>query len=434
MLDGGPYQGYLYAYPHKTAYRPLRPRPALGDVWADETRDALFLYLHLPFCEMRCGFCNLFTRANPPAAQVARYLRTLRRQAEVVRAALGSTRFAAGAVGGGTPTYLDADELTELFDIVDVMTGSPGAVALSVETSPATATPERLAVVAARGAWRVSLGVQSFLDAEAHAAGRPQRRSDVDRALAAIRGAGVGVLNIDLMYGIAGQTPRTWAESLRAALSWRPEEVYLYPLYVRPLTGLGRRAGPSRAEWDTQRMTLYRQGRDTLREAGYDQLSMRHFRLRGVSVPGEDHCCQADGMVGLGCGARSYTSGLHYSFDYAVSVGGVRAVIEDYLARPADDFAYAEVGFALDAAERRRRWLVKTLLRAEGVDRVAWRARFGGDVADAFPMERLAERGWLAADDTTVRLTDEGMAHSDAVGPWLVSDAVKAAMGEYELG
>ena len=91
------------------------------------------------------------------------------------------------------------------------------------------------------------------------------------------------------------------------------------------------------------------------------------------------------------------------------------------------------MGFALDAAERRRRWLVKTLLRAEGVDRVAWRARFGGDVADAFPMERLAERGWLAADDTTVRLTDEGMAHSDAVGPWLVSDAVKAAMGEYEL-
>ena len=72
MLDGSPYQGYLYAYPHKTAYRPLRPRPALRDVWAGEPRDALFLYLHVPFCEMRCGFCNLFTRANPPAEQVTR--------------------------------------------------------------------------------------------------------------------------------------------------------------------------------------------------------------------------------------------------------------------------------------------------------------------------------------------------------------------------
>jgi oxygen-independent coproporphyrinogen III oxidase len=61
-----PYQGYVYAYPHKTAYRPLSPRPALRDVWAAEERSALFLYLHVPFCEMRCGFCNLFTRTGAP--------------------------------------------------------------------------------------------------------------------------------------------------------------------------------------------------------------------------------------------------------------------------------------------------------------------------------------------------------------------------------
>ena len=54
----------------ETAYRPLNPQPSLADVWADERRDALFLYLHVPFCEMRCGFCNLFTRANPPAEHV----------------------------------------------------------------------------------------------------------------------------------------------------------------------------------------------------------------------------------------------------------------------------------------------------------------------------------------------------------------------------
>jgi coproporphyrinogen III oxidase-like Fe-S oxidoreductase len=435
-LAGSPYQGYLYAYPHKTAYRSLRPRPSLRDIWADEPRDALFLYLHLPFCEMRCGFCNLFTRANPPAEQVRGYLRQLRRQAHEVRAGIGGAHFATGAVGGGTPTYLEADELTELFDIVDETTGAPGAVPLSVETSPATATPDRLAVVAARGAWRASLGVQSFLDAEAHAAGRPQRRSDVDRALAAIRAAGVPVLNIDLMYGIAGQTAQTWDASLRAALTWQPEEIYLYPLYVRPLTGLGRRAHTTNQAWDEQRMTLYRRGRDTLRAAGYRQLSMRHFRRDGVTVPhgGPNYCCQDDGMVGLGCGARSYTRDLHYSFDYAVSVGGVRAVIDDYLSRPAGDFAYAEVGFALDEQERRRRWLVKTLLRSDGVDRAAWRARFGGDVAAHVPpLVHLRQRGWLTEDDATIKLTEQGLAHSDAVGPWLVSDAVHRAMGEYQL-
>ncbi|MFD0786978.1 coproporphyrinogen III oxidase family protein, partial [Micromonospora azadirachtae] len=146
-LDGSPYRQYLYAYPHKTSYRPLRPRPRMADVWRAEARDALFLYLHVPFCEMRCGFCNLFTRANAPEEQVTAYLRQLRRQAERVTDALGDdTGYVRAAFGGGTPTYLTADELTELFDIA---TGTVGArlpgVPLSVETSPATATPDRLA-------------------------------------------------------------------------------------------------------------------------------------------------------------------------------------------------------------------------------------------------------------------------------------------------
>src|SRR5690606_5485368 len=111
--------------------------------WAGEPRHALHLYLHVPFCEMRCGFCNLFTRSQPPQQQVDRYLRQLRREAEAVAEALGEVRFALGAVGGGTPTYLTAEELATLLSIVDSL-GARQAP-LSVETSPATATPERLA-------------------------------------------------------------------------------------------------------------------------------------------------------------------------------------------------------------------------------------------------------------------------------------------------
>jgi oxygen-independent coproporphyrinogen-3 oxidase len=156
---------------------------------------------------------------------------------------------------------------------------------------------------------------------------------------------------------------------------------------------------------------------------------MRHFSR--VPAPVGEYSCQDDGMVGLGCGARSYTTGLHYAFDYAVSVGGVRAVLDDYLSRPASDFAYAEVGFHLDDAERRRRWLVKTLLRADGVDQADWRQRFGDDPVPA--LEPLADRGWLTADDTRIALTDEGLAHSDVIGPWLVSADVRAAMTGYAL-
>ncbi|AGZ39016.1 coproporphyrinogen III oxidase [Actinoplanes friuliensis DSM 7358] len=434
MTDGSPYQGYLYAYPHKTAYRQLDPRPALADVWSREQTEALFLYVHLPFCEMRCGFCNLFTRSNAPAEQVTAYLAQLRRQAVQVADALGERAgFARAAFGGGTPTYLSADELTELFEIA---TGTMGVslpgVPLSVETSPATATPDRLAVLAAYGTTRVSMGVQSFLDAEARAAGRPQRRTEVEQALGAIRDAAVPILNVDLIYGIDGQTAATWAQSLTAALEWSPEELYLYPLYVRPLTGLGRRAH-TRDDWDVQRQSLYQQAVETLTAAGYRQESMRQFRRADVADPdGPDYCCQDDGMVGLGCGARSYTTQLHYSFDYAVSVPQVRAVLDDYLSRPAGDFAWAEFGFALDDAEQRRRWLLKSLLRAVGVDEAAYLARFGSLPAQDFPqLAELTDRG--LATDGGLRLTAAGLARSDAIGPWLVSGAVRRAMDGYVL-
>ena len=68
LLRLAPYQAYSYSYPHKTAYRPIAPRASLADAWADEPRDALFLYLHVPFCSYRCGFCNLFALARPAPA------------------------------------------------------------------------------------------------------------------------------------------------------------------------------------------------------------------------------------------------------------------------------------------------------------------------------------------------------------------------------
>ncbi|MFI1567162.1 STM4012 family radical SAM protein [Streptomyces sp. NPDC020490] len=436
----GPYQHYVYAYPHKTAYRALPDRPPLRSLWAAEDKRALSLYLHIPFCEVRCGFCNLFTRIGAPDGLTGAYLDALARQADAVREALGDpgdVRFATAAFGGGTPTFLTAAELERLCDIAERRMGADlRAVPLSVEASPATATADRLAVLADRGTTRLSLGVQSFVDSEARSAVRPQRRSDVEAALARIRDTSVPVLNIDLIYGIDGQTERTWLQSLDAALAWRPEELYLYPLYVRPLTGLGRHRtapGPDPA-WDEQRLRLYRAGRDHLLAHGYTQQSMRMFRRADAPPQGaDDYACQTDGMIGLGCGARSYTSTLHYSFDYAVGMHEIRGIIDSYVATA--DFAHAEIGYRVDAHEARRRHLLQSLLQAEGLAAADYRARFGGAPADDFgaELQRLADRGWLAdTGPAHLRLTPEGLAHSDAIGPELFSPAVRAAMAAYD--
>ncbi|KPC83222.1 STM4012 family radical SAM protein [Streptomyces sp. NRRL S-4] len=451
----GPYRSYVYAYPHKTAYRPLDAHPAgrplLTGLWAAEHKDALSLYLHIPFCEVRCGFCNLFTRIGAPEELTTRYLDALDRQATAVRDALGDdepVRFAAAAFGGGTPTFLTAGELERLCDIAEKRMGADlGAVPLSVETSPSTATADRLAVLAARGTTRISIGVQSFVDAEARAAVRPQHRSAVEAALGRIRDARIPVLNIDLIYGIEGQTEASWRTSLDAALAWSPEELYLYPLYVRPLTGLGRLGtgkevleGTKKPEgqdtaWDEQRLRLYREGRDHLLAHGYEQVSMRMFRRADAPRTGpDDYACQTDGMIGLGCGARSYTSSLHYSFDYAVDMREIRGIIDDFTTTA--DFSRAEVGRYVDDGEARRRHLLQSLLQAEGLRPAEYRERFGTDPYEDFPaeLELFGGRGWLdgSAGPALLRLSPEGLAHSDALGPELFSPGVRAAMAAYE--
>src|SRR5215218_4015568 len=135
LTEGTPYASYAYSYPHKTAYGPLVPARALEDAWADEAKDALFLYLHVPFCEMRCGFCNLFTTANPRESLAEAYFDALWRQSRRVREAIGPAKYARMAIGGGTPTYLSVRQLEQVLRISSELFEIDGRrVPISVET------------------------------------------------------------------------------------------------------------------------------------------------------------------------------------------------------------------------------------------------------------------------------------------------------------
>ena len=138
-------------------------------------------------------------------------------------------------------------------------------------------------------------------------------------------------------------------------------------------------------------------------------------------------------MVGLGCGARSYTRSLHYSLDYAVRPKGVKGIIADYLARTRDELACAEHGFALTADEQRRRYLLQSILNADGLVAARYAGRFGTDAADDFPdLCAFADCGLLAFDGTKLTPTALGLERSDALGPWFFSQRVRGLMTEYD--
>lgn len=431
MLRGSPYAQYVYGYPHKTAYRALDAPVALDALWSGEDRGALSLYAHVPFCEVRCGFCNLFTVSRPDDAPVRAWLAAFERQCRAVSRALGPRRFARAALGGGTPTWLSADDLSRVLDRVEEVLERPIAdVPTSVETSPATATPDRVALIRSRGVFRVSVGVQSFDEGECKAMGRPQRAGELRRALDTLRDARFPVLNLDLIYGADGQTADSLARSIDDALSYAPQELYLYPLYVRPLTGLGRRG----RAWDDHRLSLYRAARDHLRARGWRQGSMRRFHAPDApTAPGPSYECQRDGMVGLGCGARSYTRALHYSEPWAVGSTSVREILTGYASLRDDDFARARYGVALDDDEQRRRYALLSLL-GDGLDLDDFAARFGVSALDALPtLAALRDAGIATVTDQTLSLTELGVERSDAVGPTLFSAAMRERMAGFDL-
>ena len=433
-LHQHPFQAYAYSYPHKMAYRQLDPSVPLEPLWSHEDRQALFLYIHIPFCEMRCGFCNLFTTTNPDADHVDVYFKALERQMRTMGQILGTHQFARAAFGGGTPTFFSESEITRLFGMIGrhLTRLAPGAP-VSFEMSPATVTPGKMKLLVELGVTRASLGVQSFLPSETRSLGRPQDPAQVSQALDCMRNAGFRVLNIDLIYGAQNQTRASWLHSLREAMRYVPEELYLYPLYVRPLTGLKKLL----REPSDLRLDLYQHGRNFLLERGYEQISMRLFRRSGAfaeSASGPIYCCQEDGMVGLGPGARSYTRAVHYSSEYAVGRSGIQQIIGAFAKRSSEGFAIADYGCVLNSEEQRRRFVIKSLLRSDGLDRSAYSENFGSDPSWDFPeLLELFEHGLATESDNEIILTPAGIERSDTIGPWLFSTETLTRIEQYEL-
>ena len=139
-------------------------------------------------------------------------------------------------------------------------------------------------------------------------------------------------------------------------------------------------------------------------------------------------------MIGLGPGARSYTRALHYSSEYAVGQPGVRGIIERFNSRNATDHGLVDYGMRLDEFEQRVRYVIKSLLRAEGVSHPGYRNRFGTDpFADLPNLAELLELGLAENSASVFTLTSEGLAASDTIGPWLYSEAVTNQMNACQL-
>ena len=410
------YVSYMYSYPHKTAYRTLTPPVSLSPYLERlEGREAS-LYFHIPFCAHKCGYCNLFSQQCCDAERISLYLHTMRRQAEQLSVAAQGLKFTSFAVGGGTPLILDEGQLEELFCLAELFGVHPSRVFTSVETSPEYTQKSVLRQLRARGVERLSMGVQSFNETELKKLKRRPGLGTVVGALENIVEAGFPQFNLDLIYGIEGQTVESFMRSLNTALTYRPNELFIYPLYVRPGTRIDVRST------DDIGYAIYKSARELLVGQGFVQTSMRRFVRRETTET--EFSCGDEVMLSCGAGGRSYLGNLHY----AVRQQAIADEIDHYIRTT--DFMTAANGFLLSTEEMQIRFIIKNLMYHRGVDLAEYEKRFG-EKPDRNLFREFTDRGWIEETGRIVRLTEEGMAYSDYIGQAFISPVVRKLMSEY---
>ncbi|WP_297081354.1 radical SAM family heme chaperone HemW [uncultured Demequina sp.] len=270
------------------------------------------VYIHVPFCAVRCGYCDFNTYAPGDTGFGSRddyVAAALGEMAQARDAMAGDERPARTVfIGGGTPTMLDARALSALLDGVRETWGLAPDAEVTTEANPDSVTPESLAALASAGFTRVSLGMQSALPHVLATLERTHRPENMGRAVAAARAAGLSV-SLDLIYGTPGESLADWEASLDAAIALEPDHISAYALVIEPGTRMGaqlRRGEIEAVDLDTQ-ADMYERADARLAEAGYAWYEVSNW----AREPGQE--CRhniaywtSQDWWGVGPGAHSY--------------------------------------------------------------------------------------------------------------------------------
>lgn len=432
-----PYIQYMYSYPHKTAYRPLTG-VRFCDYVSVLAGKGHGLYLHIPFCQSKCGYCNLFSVTGMGQDAVDRYLDTVARQSKQYQVVLESVQaeFSELVIGGGTPLFLTERQLERMFELLDRYFCFSQKRELIVETAPNQTTSEKLTILKRAEVSRVSMGIQSFSDRELSVLKRQHTAQKARKALELIKTYDFPCVNVDFIYGIPGQTKTSLLDSLKEALRFEPEEIFLYPLYVKHGARMEREGVVLEPE---AAFAQYQAARDFLCAEGYRQDSMRRFVHKKTARVFSE--CGFGTSIGLGCGGRSYLGNLHFCSPYAITRSACIDRLKDYVCTK--DFMEITHGILLSEEEQKRRYLIRHLLIRPGLDRKRYQKLFGKDVLEEFPVLReWMEQGFVVLQGAEKQenleeqmyftLTDAGLGLSDYLGPKLISTEVNRAMCEWE--
>lgn len=351
------------------------------------------VYVHVPFCPSKCGYCDFNSYAMH--GEIMRRV-TDATIAEIERGPLKGTPAKTIFFGGGTPTYLPVEQLTELLECLMAAHPPVSGCEITSESNPGTADADNYAAMREAGFNRISLGAQSFFADDLLRLGRVHTSGEIERAVRLAREAGFDNLNLDLMFALPGQRVRAWESNLDRALGLQPEHLSLYGLTLEPNTPFYKQHLKGQLELpdDEAQVAMYDLAAQKADAAGFV-----HYEISNFAHPGrecahnlcywrhEDYAAYGPGAVGCITtpeGRTRYTN-LKHPERYAEA-----ALAEQRL--------WCEFDILTPEAEKLERTMLGLRL-ADGVSLPG---------AEPRKIKDLSLRGWIETDGDVVRLTQQG--------------------------
>ena len=367
----------------------------------------LGLYIHLPWCERKCPYCDFNSheaRSIPEEAYVDALLRDLREDLSLVQDRPISTLF----LGGGTPSLFSPGSISRLLaGIASLLELSPSLEA-TMEANPGSAEAEKFAGFRAAGINRLSLGVQSFDDTCLQALGRVHNSDQARAAIEFARAAGFDNFNIDLMHGLPGQTADTAAADLRAALAFSPPHLSWYQLTIEPNTVFHKR--PPGLPIEDALADIQQVGETILAASGYRQYEVSAYSRPGYQCRHNLNYWSFGDYLGIGAGAHGKTSFP----DGRIQRCAKKRQPAEYLAAAGGEFTANRRELA--PADITGEFMLNALRLNEGFSLAQFSARTGQD--PSWLAERLRhfqQRGLLEMEDGRVRASELGRRFLDTV-------------------
>lgn len=278
--------------------------------------DTVGLYIHIPFCKMKCSYCDFPSFSGKEKLMVS-YAEAL---AEEITTSCHGKLIKTIFIGGGTPTYLCIEGWKIIEKAIGELNIKRDGFEFTVEGNPKTFNKEQLKIFKEMGVNRISMGLQAVQQCHLTSLGRIHSFEDFRDSYRMLREAGFDNINADLMFGLPGQTLDQWKESLRTVVDLGVEHISCYSLIIEEGTKFYKMYQEDKLilpSEDVER-AMYKESIDFLKERGYKQYEISNFAKEGRECEHNKIYWNLENYVGCGSSAHSYDEGMRYSNEISV--------------------------------------------------------------------------------------------------------------------